>query len=45
MTIKNIVIINGKEVEIREMKDREKFAETVNRRVLSERNYIEEKPA
>ena len=45
VTIKNIVIINGKEVEIREMKDWEKFAETVNRRVLSERNYIEEKPA
>ena len=45
MTIKSIVVIDGKEVEIKDMEDREVFAEGVNQRVLLERNYIIEKPA
>ena len=45
MTIKSIVIINGEEVEIKDLENKEDFADSINRRVLSERNYIIEKPA
>ncbi len=45
MTIKSIVVIDGEEVEIKDLKDREAFADSVNTRVLLERNYIVEKPA
>ena len=45
MTIKNIVIINGEEVEIKDLADEEAFADSVNARVLLERNYIIEKTA
>lgn len=45
MTIKSIVVINGEEVEIKDLSDREAFADSVNTRVLLERNYIVEKPA
>ena len=45
MIIKSIVVIDGKEVEIKNLEDREAFAESVNQRVLLERNYIIEKPA
>ncbi len=45
MTIKNIVIVNGKEVEIKDLPDRESFANSVNERVLLERNYEVEKTA
>lgn len=45
LTVKSIVVINGKEVEIKDLEDREAFADSTNQRVLSERNYIIEKPA
>lgn len=45
MTIKSIVIINGEEVEVKNLDDREALAESINTRVLLERNYIIEKPA
>ena len=45
MKIISIVIIDGKEVEIKDLSDREAFADSVNTRVLLERNYIVEKPA
>lgn len=45
MTIKSIVIINGEEVEIKDLENKEDFADSINKQVLSERNYIIEKPA
>lgn len=45
MTVKSIVIINGEEVEIKDLENKEDFADSINKRVLSERNYIIEKPA
>ena len=45
MTIKSIVIINGEQVEIKDLENKEDFADSINKRVLSERNYIIEKPA
>ena len=45
MTVKSIVIINGEEVEIKDLENKEDFADRINNRVLSERNYIIEKPA
>ena len=45
MVIKSVVVIDGKEVEIKNLEDREAFAESVNQRVLLERNYTIEKPA
>lgn len=45
MTIKSIVIINGEEVEIKDLENKEDFSDSINKRVLSERNYIIEKPA
>ena len=43
MTIKNIVVINGKEVEIRDLPDAELFVEKLNRKALTERNYEEDR--
>lgn len=43
VTIKNIVIINGKEVEIKDLPDAELFAEKLNRKALTERNYEEDR--
>ena len=43
MIIKSIVVIDGKEVK--ELEDKEAFAESVNQRVLFDRNYIIEKTA
>ena len=40
--IKSLVVINGEEVEIKDMDDRDAFAESVNERVLLERHYIAE---
>lgn len=45
MTIKSVVIINGEEVEIKNLEDREALADSINKRVLLERNYVIEKPA
>jgi len=45
VTIKNIVVINGKEVEIRDLPDAELLAEKLNRKALTARNYTEEKTA
>ena len=45
VTIKNIVVINGKEVEIRDLPDAELFAEKLNLKALTARNYTEEKTA
>lgn len=42
VTIKNIVVINGKEVEIRDLPDAELFAEKLNRKALTARNYEED---
>lgn len=43
VTIKNIVIINGKEVEIKDLPDAELLAEKLNRKALTERNYEEDR--
>lgn len=43
VTIKNIVVINGKEVDIRDLPDAELFAEKLNRKALTERNYEEDR--
>ncbi len=43
VTIKNIVVINGKEVEIKDLPDAELFAEKLNRKALTERNYEEDR--
>lgn len=43
VTIKNIVVINGKEVEIKELPDAELFAEKLNRKALTARNYEEDR--
>lgn len=45
VTIKSVVIINGEEVEIKNLDDREALADSINTRVLLERNYVIEKPA
>ncbi len=45
VTIKNIVVIDGEEVEIRDLPDAELFAEKLNRKALIARNYAEEKTA
>ena len=45
VTIKNIVVINGKEVEVKDLPDAELLAEKLNRRALTARNYTEEKTA
>ena len=43
VTIKNIVVINGKEVEVKDLPDAELFAEKLNRKALTERNYEEDR--
>lgn len=43
VTIKNIVVINGKEVEIKDLPDAELFAEKLNRKALTARNYEEDR--
>lgn len=45
VTIKSVVIINGEEVEIKNLDDREALADSINTRVLLERNYVIEEPA
>lgn len=45
VTIKNIVVINGKEVEVKDLPDAELLAEKLNRKALTARNYTEEKTA
>ena len=45
MTIKSIVVIDKREVEVKELDDKEAFAESINMRVLLERNYVVEKTA
>ena len=45
MTIKNIVIINGEEVEIKDLRDKKEFGERINKQELLKRNYIIEKTA
>ena len=42
MLIKSLVVINGEEVEIKDMDDKDAFTESVNERVLLERHYIAE---
>ena len=37
MTIKNIVVINGKEVEVKDLPDAELLAEKLNRKALTAR--------
>ena len=43
VTIKNIVVINGKEVEIKDLPDAELFAKKLNRKALTARNYEEDR--
>ena len=43
VTIKNIVVVNGKEVEIKDLPDAELFAEKLNRKALTARNYEEDR--
>ncbi len=45
MVIKNIVIINGKKVEIKDLDDKEKFADSININALLTKNYILEETA
>lgn len=45
VTIKNIVVINGKEVEVKDLPDAELLVEKLNRKALTARNYTEEKTA
>ena len=45
MIIKSIVVIDGKEVEVKELEDKAYGADSVNQRVLFDRNYIIEKTA
>nr|DAS83832.1 MAG TPA: hypothetical protein [Caudoviricetes sp.] len=45
MIIKSIVVIDKREVEVKELDDKEAFAESINMRVLLERNYVVEKTA
>ncbi len=40
-----VVVINGKEVEVKDLPDAELFAEKLNRKALTARNYTEEKTA
>lgn len=44
MTVKNIAVIGGKEVDIKDLKDRERFAEEVNKEALLEKNYAAGNP-
>lgn len=41
MTVKSLVVINGEKIEIKDLKDKEAFADRVNRQVLQSRNYEE----
>lgn len=43
VTIKNIVVINGKEVEVKDLPDAELLAEKLNRKALTARNYKEDR--
>ena len=45
MIIKSIVVIDKREVEVKELDDKEAYAESINMRVLLERNYVVEKTA
>ena len=45
MIIKSIVVIDKREVEVKEQDDKEAFAESINMRALLERNYVVEKTA
>lgn len=45
MTIKNIVIINGKEVEVKDLEDKKELGDRINKKELLKRNYIIEKTA
>ena len=45
VTVKNIVVIDGEEVEIKDLEEREAFGASVNARVVQERNYVIEKTA
>jgi len=45
MTIKNIVIIDGEKVEIKDLEEKEKLADSINTNVLLTRNYILEETA
>lgn len=42
MTIKNIVVINGEKVEIKDLEDRKSLADDLNRTALLLKNYREE---
>lgn len=41
MTVKSLVVIDGEKIEIKDLKDKEAFADRVNRQVLQSRNYEE----
>lgn len=45
MTIKNIVIIDGEEIDMNELEDKVAFAQSVNERILLDRSYIREESA
>ena len=45
MKILNIVVINGKEVLIETLPDKEKLADNLNKTALEQLNYYEEKTA
>lgn len=45
MTIKNIVIINGEEVEVKDLEDKKELGDRINKKELLKRNYIIEKTA
>lgn len=45
MTILNIVVIDGKEVLIETLPDKERLSENLNKAALEQMNYYEEKTA
>ena len=45
MTIINVVVINGEEVEIESLPNKEQLAYRLNKEALEEINYYEEKTA
>ena len=42
MTLKSIVVIDGEKIEIKDLEDKDAFADRVNRLALLLRNYEEE---
>lgn len=42
MTIKSVVVIDGEKIEIKDLEDKDEFADRINRQALLLKNYEEE---